>query len=98
MTNENIQINNIVETIDNNTLTKTGENTYTAIIPLNKIKNGITNNIKISIQWVDNELDSTQDISIGATSNPKLHIPITVHVSQYLGETISEYVENVENP
>lgn len=93
MTNENISILGIIETVENNTLTRTGENTYTAIIPLQRIKNGATNNIRVSIQWADSE-NATQDIAIGAPSNPKLHIPITVHVSQYLGETISEYVEN----
>lgn len=97
ITNDNIQIVSIEETEENNTLTRTGENTYTAIIPLQRIKNGETNNIRISLQWADNQ-ESTQDLSVGATSNPKLHIPINVHVSQYLGETISEYVENVENP
>ncbi len=91
MTNDNLQITNIEETIENNTLTRTAENTYSAIIPLNKIKNGITNNIKISVTWTDNETNSDQDINIGTVSNPKLHIPITVHVSQYLGETITEY-------
>ena len=93
MTNNNIQIVGIAETEDNNTLTRTGENTYTGVIPLQKIKNGVTNTIQISIQWIDNTVDSTQDLSTGATSNPKLHIPITVHVSQYLGETITQYVE-----
>ena len=97
MTNDNIHIVSIIETEDNNTLTRTNQNTYSAVIPLNKIKNGITNNIRVNILWDDNE-ESTQDISIGSTRNPKLHIPITVHVSQYLGEQISEYVENIENP
>lgn len=92
MTNDNIRIIGITETEDNNTLTRTGEDTYTAVIPLQKIKNGTTNNIRISIEWVDTE-DATQDILVGATSNPKLHIPITVHFSQYSGETITEYVE-----
>lgn len=92
MTNDNISIIDIVETEENNTLTRTGENTYTAVIPLQKIKNGVTNNIKVSIQWADSE-EATQDIAIGATSNPKLRIPMTVHVSQYLGDTITEYVE-----
>lgn len=92
MTNENITIVGIEETEDNNTLTRTGESTYSAVIPLQKIKNGITNNIKISVQW-KNGLDGTQDTAVGAINNPKLHIPITVHVSQYLGEAITQYVE-----
>lgn len=92
MTNENIQITGIVETEDNNTLTRTGENTYTGIIPLQKVKNGTTNTIQISILWVDDYLDSNQDASTGTITNPKLHIPITVHVSQYLGETVTPYV------
>ena len=93
MVDDNINIINIVETVDNNTLIRTDENTYSAVIPLNKIKNGTTNTVRVSIEWEDNEEDTTQDISLGSTSNPKLEIPITVHVSQYSGETIPEYVE-----
>lgn len=92
MTDENIQITGIVETEENNTLTRTGENTYTGIIPLQRVKNGETNTIQISIQWVDSASNSTQDLNVGAISNPKLHIPITVHVTQYLGEVITPYV------
>ena len=92
MTNDNIRITDIAETEDNNTLTRTDEDTYTGIIPLQKIKNGITNNIHISIEWTDTA-DGTQDLLVGATNNPKLQIPITVHFSQYSGETITEYVE-----
>ena len=94
MTDDNIQIVGIVETIENNTLVRTDENTYSAIIPLNKIKNGTTNNIKISLQWIDSDENSSEDINIGTASNPKLHIPITVHVSQYLGEELTKYIEN----
>ena len=93
MVNDNISIIDIVETEENNTLIRTAENTYSAVIPLNRIKNGTTNTVKVSIEWEDNEEDTTQDISLGSTNNPKLQIPITVHVSQYSGETISEYIE-----
>ena len=46
MTNDNISIIDIVETEENNTLTRTGENTYTAVIPLQKIKNGVYSFVK----------------------------------------------------
>ncbi len=94
LTNENLIIESISETKEGNELVKTGENTYTGIITLDEIKEGIQNEITIEIKWVDTEENSNIDINIGTQVNETFKIPITVHVCQYLGEEINTYVEN----
>lgn len=94
LTNENLIIESISETKEGNELVKTGENTYTGIITLDEIKEGIQNEITIEIKWVDTEENSNIDINIGTQVNKTFKIPITVHVCQYLGEEINTYVEN----
>lgn len=94
MANSSIKINSIKEIEQNNELIKTGENSYTGIISLDNIKKNIKNNIKVEIEWVDDRENDKLDEKIGSVYNSKIQIPITVHVSQYFGETIDEYVEN----
>ena len=92
LTNSSITFNSIDEVLDNEvSLVKTGENTYTGIIPLNKINNAYSNDIKITFSWINNEENNEQDTLIGFIKNNKLNVPITVSVEQYLGETIVEY-------
>lgn len=83
-----INIENVEEIEENNVLTQTGENIYTGIISLEKIKNNQTNTIKVTFNWINNEENNEQDTSIGTTLNSKLQIPVTVKVTQYLGEEI----------
>lgn len=94
MANSSIKINSIKEIEQNNELIKTGENSYTGIISLDDIKKNVKNNIKVEIEWVDDRENDKLDEKIGTVYNSKIQIPITVHVSQYFGETIDEYVEN----
>ncbi len=89
--NKNITIKSIKETNQGKTLVKTAENTYTSVIPLEEIKNGIYNNIEVEIEWKDDETNSEEDIHMGIQKDYKLEIPIIVHVSQYLGEEIIAY-------
>ena len=70
---------------------KTEENTYTGIITLEEIKQGIQNAIEVAIEWKDDETNNEEDINMGIQAEYKLAIPITVHVSQYLGEEIVAY-------
>lgn len=94
MANSSIKINSIKEIEQNNELIKTGENSYTGIISLDDINKNVKNNIKVEIEWVDDRENDKLDEKIGTVYNSKIQIPITVHVSQYFGETIDEYVEN----
>lgn len=91
LTNKNITIKSITETEEGATLVRTGENTFTGIISLEKIKQGITNNIKVEIEWKDDDTNNEEDTEIGIQEDYKLEIPIIVHVSQYLGEEIVAY-------
>ena len=91
LTNKNITIKSILETNKGRELIKTGENTYTGVIPLNEIKQGTIDNIKIEIEWKDEEENNSEDTKIGIIEDYKLEIPIIVHLSQYLGEEIVAY-------
>jgi len=92
----NINIKSIQETDEGNTLVKTGENTYTGVIPLQKVKQGTTNNLKMEVEWQNIEEYDANDSTLGSQYNSKLQIPITVKVVQYLGEEIVPYVESGE--
>lgn len=83
-----VTIESVKEIEQKNTLVQTNPNTYTGIIPLEKIKNGEKNTIKIVFNWENNEEKNNEDTKIGTTISSKLEIPVTVKVSQYLGEEI----------
>lgn len=88
ITNGKIQLTSVEETLDSNTMIQTAENTYTAIIPLQDIHDGYKNNIKVSFNWENDESNNTEDTNIGIVPNPKIIIPVTVKVTQYLNEII----------
>lgn len=81
-----------VEEEGNNKLIKTGESTYTGVIPLSDIKNGATNKVKVKINWENDEENNEMDTTLGTLKNYKLNIPINVLATQYLGEEIEEYI------
>lgn len=89
LTNKNLKIKSIQETQMSNTLIQTSEDTYTAIIPLEEIQKGnCSNKITIEVEWVDDGTNDEQDTQLGSIYNSKLQIPITIHISQYIGEQI----------
>lgn len=83
-----IRLVSISEKNNNNTIVKTGENTYTAIILLEDISEDYRDDIEIFFTWDNNEDNNEKDTSIGTVYNSKISIPITVKLSQYLGEPI----------
>ncbi len=87
---QGIDIVSIKET-SGSSLIKTGENTYTNVITLNEIKENKKNNIRVNVVWNNIEENSVEDSMIGLIYNNKLDIPVTVMVTQYLGEEIKEY-------
>ena len=91
LTNSNIQIKSIKETLNGNELVKTDKNTYTGIILLEKIQAGTTNEITVEVEWIENEDHNEEDIGLGTTWDAEYQIPITVHVCQYLGEQLNLY-------
>lgn len=93
LTNPNIQIKSIKETLNGNELVKTDQNTYTGIISLEKIQQGTTNEITVEVEWMEGEDNHEEDIGLGTTWDAEYQIPITVHVCQYLGETLTPYID-----
>lgn len=89
----NFSVTEIVEITSGN-LIKTGENTYSKFISLADIKNGTTNTVRVHVKWNNIEENNDVDSVIGSTKNNYINIPVTVIVSQYLGEVIEEYTEN----
>ena len=87
-----LKIKSIEEIAQNYQLIKTGENTYTGVILLKDINQGINHKIKMEVEWAledNNEADTT----LGTNKTHKLQIPITVHAIQYLGEEITPVTE-----
>ena len=91
--NGNFSISNIEEITSGN-LVRTGENTYTKVIPISDIKNGVTNTIRVYVKWNNSEENNDVDSAIGMIKNNYFSIPVEVIVSQYLGEVIEKYTEN----
>ncbi len=80
--------------LDDGAIIKTDENTYTGIIYLQEIQEEKDITVRCYIEWPDEETETSDeaDSKIGSDANLKtLNIPVTVNVTQYLGETISEY-------
>lgn len=92
-----IEITGIEEIIESNSLVKTDKYTYSGIIPLEKINKGITNKIKVSIEWKNNEENNEKDTELGSVWNAKLDLPVTINVTQYANEKLEVYEEVGEN-
>lgn len=86
--NDRIQITN-VEEIDNHTIVLTDESTYTGIIP---ITDSETHTIRIYVEWVNDENNNEIDSLYGLDEDSEVGIPIVINFSQYLNETITQYV------
>lgn len=78
---------------DNNSLIRTGKDTYTGIISLEDIRNGVKDNISLEVTWENNEENNEEDTKFASEYTSKIQIPITVHAIQYLGEEIIPYQE-----
>lgn len=89
--NSAAQLISIKEIEQNNNLIETEKNVFTGIITLKDIQDGKKNIIETTIQWNDTGESDEKDTEIGIIKNPKIEIPITVDVSQYLGEEIIPY-------
>ena len=92
----NLKIKSIQEVEKGYQLIKTDENTYTGIMTLQEINNGINHKIKMEVEWLDDGQNNENDTEIGKNETHQLQIPITVHAIQYLGEEINEYTGDEE--
>lgn len=93
----NLTIKSIEEVEKGYELIKTAENTYTGVILLEDIINGVNHKIKMEIEWQDDGINNESDTEIGKNETHKLQIPITVHAIQYLGEEITPEIGEEEN-
>ena len=90
-----IKISSIEMIEGTGTLIRTGENTYTGLMNLDKIKNGTANvTVRINVYWENDESNNARDTLIGTQYGLKLRVPINVSVKQYLGENIEEYTDD----
>lgn len=80
-----------VEELNGNTLVLTDEYTYTGIMNLEDINSKTKHIIRTYVKWEDMADNGQNDYLVG-TSNTEFEIPIDIHVIQYLGEEIKEYV------
>lgn len=87
----NLKIKSVQEIENREQLIKTEANTYTGVIPLEKIANGVKHKIKVEIEWEDNETGDEKDTTLGV--NHQFKIPIIFHATQYLGEEIIPVTE-----
>ncbi len=87
---DQISIESITE-INDYTLTKTGENTYTGVILLEDIQDSEVHTIRVVIAWDNDEDNNDIDSALGSVFDNTIEIPITVDVEQYFGELIEEY-------
>lgn len=77
----------------NNSIVLTDTNTYTGLILLNDINNNNSHTVRTYVKWEDIEENSANDYKTGS-EQVNLKIPVTILVSQYLGEDIIEYSNN----
>ena len=87
--NSKIQFLSVEETTDHD-IVRTGEKTYSGIISLDDIADENNVNIRFNLQWINDDNNNDSDSEYGL-SKKELIIPISVHLSQYLGEELVEY-------
>ena len=90
ITNQNIVLFSVKDTDTGEALVETDVDTYTGVIPLASITNNYVKHVEITFLW-ENDDNSTQDILLGITANLSIQVPISVTVTQYMGETIESY-------
>jgi hypothetical protein len=83
--NDNIVISDARKTSANGTITKDGD-TYTGIMMYDPHRSSnYYEEVSFSITWTDDEANNAVDTEIGETVDT-FDIPVTVEVTQYLGE------------
>lgn len=80
-----------VEETNGKKLVKTGDNTYTGIITVAEISQGVIDDVRVKLTWVNDEDNNDNDYAVGSKDIRDVNIPVSVSVSQYLGEDINEY-------
>ena len=65
LTNDNMQIKSIKETLLGNELVQVAENTYAGVITVEEIKAQKMNEVTVEIEWAENDDNNEQDVNLG---------------------------------
>ncbi len=93
LNNSEFQVYQITET-SGETITRTGEYTYTGVAYLSDIRNDKEYEIEIQFIWNNSADNDDADYNLGSRSNEDIFIPITFNVRQYVsGDQIVAWVD-----
>ena len=80
-------------TTEDGSMIRSNVNTYSGVIDLDSIDNGDVATLRVNLEWNNNSSYNESDTELGIVRNNSISIPAQINVVQYLGETITEYVE-----
>ena len=87
---DQFRVDRIIE-INDKTIYRTGESTYSNIITLAEIRNNETNTIRVYLEWIEDEANNDKDSAL-VLEEQDLKIPVRVDITQYIdGDVIEEY-------
>lgn len=89
ITNRKLNFDSIINITKNIPLIRTGEFTYSGVISLEEIKNKEKNTVRTTLIWQNDEANNEEDSKTLGTIN----IPVNILITQYMGETLTEFVE-----
>ena len=71
-------------------MVRTGTNTFSGIISLDDVKNGVASTARFYIGWEEEESDEGDeaDTELGNIKDLSTGLPVSIVVSQYMGETL----------
>ena len=74
-------------------MVRTADHTYSGVISLDDVKNGIPSTMRFYIGWEedDTEEGDESDTHLGNLKDVTTELPVNVVISQYSGETLEEY-------
>ena len=71
-----------------NTTEFTDGNSYTSVIPIEKITQGYKNYIRLYFQWANDESKNVTDSNLASIESSTISIPLQINLKQYTGEVI----------
>lgn len=74
-------------------MVRTGDHTYSGVISLDDVKNGVASTMRFYIGWEEDETEEgdESDTQLGNIKDVTTKLPVNVVISQYSGETLEEY-------
>ena len=74
-------------------MVRTGDHTYSGVISLDDVRQGIASTMRFYIGWEEEETEEgdESDTQLGNLKDVTTQLPVNVVISQYSGETLEEY-------